>query len=105
MTVRCIACGRFCTPADQAVPWGRSYDTEPPEEVFWCASCAKEAEEWAVAQGYIPDAYWQRPAWAFRAAKRLNLVLAGSRFSTGQDRWCKPEDVPADLQIVWPVDS
>jgi hypothetical protein len=101
--LRCVRCGRFLArPADCAVPWGGPLDSEPPEEVYWCARCARQEERAAVARGRIIDAYSQRPKWAFRAARRLGLVLAGSRFAPGSDRWCLPTEVPPELTVLWP---
>lgn len=73
---KCHMCGRFCKAEECSVPFGGAADLEPPDDEFYCSSCAKREEEHAVKTGRVPSP-WIKAPWMYRAAKRLGMRQAG----------------------------
>ena len=93
----CCRCGRFCVPVDQSTNFGHTGDLEPPDDEYYCKRCARREENDAVKTGRVPS-FWRNPSWAYRAAKRLGLVLAGPRGAAWAE-WFPKDKVPQDYNV------
>lgn len=90
----CCMCGRFVPwNADSSTPFGNSSMLEPPDPEFYCARCAKKAEDEAVAAGHVYSD-WIPADWQFRAAERIGLVRAGPNGAAWAE-FFSPDKVPA----------
>ena len=98
--IRCTVCGRFCkSTCDSGTPYGNSLDTEPPEDEYWCDSCAKKEEDHYVKEGRVPD-YWIQPKWVRKAAKSLGFVEVHTEGDTWTS-WYNPKlPLPFGYSIV-----
>jgi hypothetical protein len=91
--MRCTICGRFVPyGSDSATDFGNSYDVEPPDEYFYCTTCAGNEEGRAITTGSLP-AHWVAADWERRAAKALGLVRAGPKLAAW-GHWYARERVP-----------
>lgn len=91
--MKCTICGRFVPyGSDYAVSFGNSNDVEPPDEDFYCATCAENEERRALKTGSLP-AHWVPAAWECRAAEALGFVRAGPNLAAW-GHWYPPDKLP-----------
>lgn len=43
--IKCDCCGRFTNKFYRYIPYGHSYDTEPPEEEELCEACYNNSDK------------------------------------------------------------
>lgn len=98
MTPRCNICGRYAKIVDVAIPFGNSNSVEPPDEIWFCATCARKCEEEAVEMGH-PPMFWRKPDWSFRVADKLGYVEVASK-GCAWTTWAKADAIPEGYSIV-----
>jgi hypothetical protein len=91
--MRCAVCGRFVPyGSDYATDFGDSSDSEPPDDHFYCATCANDEERRAIVTGRLPT-HWIPAAWERRAAEALGYVRAGPNLAAW-GHWYPPDKLP-----------
>jgi len=100
MRANCCICGHFVeNDADYSVPFGSVRDTEPPDEMFYCASCAEGQEEFWVKRGGLAPCDWIPSKWQRRVAERLGRVYAGPK-GAAWGMFMAPDEIPEDWGIM-----